>query len=384
MKVLVSGAGIAGWFFAAAFDGEGSIDIIDSSTTPQPLGAGIVLHPNGMAALAHIGLDAEVANRGATIRSIEINRASHEAAIDLRQVWAGASQPTVGIPRPELHRVLTRAALSKREGLVRLRLGCRMTQFELRDESVLVRLSDGTSGEYDLVVGADGVNSQSRGWLYPDSEAKSLGLVYWRFCARNVLGLPSDVWSATESHDLSFGFIPMGNDQIHCFVQTMSDRVPDSRIGRNQAPDVELLPPSSEMESMMAAKSGPIHFGSAMSVRTPVWGTGRCILIGDAAHAIAPTFSEGGSLAMEDALVLSRCLHRNPDIDNALQWFRDARQARITWGSRMAMSQVNSLRRSRPGVTDAAVGTEHLRRMYEPYLVDALSVLPLQTQGPPP
>ncbi|MFD0520289.1 FAD-dependent oxidoreductase [Paractinoplanes durhamensis] len=42
--------------------------------------------------------------------------------------------------------------------------------------------------------------------------------------------------------------------------------------------------------------------------RVPVWHSGRVVLTGDAAHAVAPSAGQGASMAIEDAVVLGRCL----------------------------------------------------------------------------
>jgi 2-polyprenyl-6-methoxyphenol hydroxylase-like FAD-dependent oxidoreductase len=120
------------------------------------------------------------------------------------------------------------------------------------------------------------------------------------------------------------------------------------------------------------------------------WGRDTCVLLGDAAHALSPTFSEGGSLALEDAVVLGVALKTFEAVPEALAHFRAERTDRVVWAYRMAQSQVSARRRERTGVQlDATIATAHLREMYrrlrQPLLTSVLAArLPLVDREPTP
>jgi 2-polyprenyl-6-methoxyphenol hydroxylase-like FAD-dependent oxidoreductase len=335
-----------------------------------------VLHPNGMWVLEQLGLAQGTIDIGARIRYLEIMRESSVLRIPFEQVWAGAQQPTVALQRADLHSALVQRALSRHDDL-RLRLGCALTGLETGERQAVAHFSDGSTAAYDLVIGADGVGSGVRQAVWPESEVEQLGLLFWRFCASNSIGLPPDVWRTVERSNFSFGFIPLGRDKIHCFVQLVLRGDKPYRPGEEESfLGSKVAASEPVLAEAISARDGAIHVGPALSVRVPSWRRGRCVLLGDAAHALSPTFSQGGSLAMEDALVLAQMLHDSPTIDIALERYEAARAPRVAWATRMATSQINAIRRNRSNrsyaQTDATVATEHLRQMYGPLLSSPL------------
>jgi 2-polyprenyl-6-methoxyphenol hydroxylase-like FAD-dependent oxidoreductase len=75
-----------------------------------------------------------------------------------------------------------------------------------------------------------------------------------------------------------------------------------------------------------------IHFGLLEWVEPPTWGTGRVVLINDAAHSMAPPLALGGAMAIEDAIVLAEELATTDDVGVAIPRFiarREPRRHRI-------------------------------------------------------
>jgi salicylate hydroxylase len=62
----------------------------------------------------------------------------------------------------------------------------------------------------------------------------------------------------------------------------------------------------------------------------PAWSRGRCVLVGDAAHAMAPSAAQGGAQAIEDAWVLAEALAARPDVPaEALASYERTRRPRV-------------------------------------------------------
>ena len=368
IRILVAGAGLGGLTLVRALQGfDASIDIVERSSTFAPMGVGIVLHPNGMAVLAHLGLSEMVRAKGNVIRRMELIRENYRLDLLLSEVWSGASHSTISILRPDLHEILAQASLSVRQNNVRLRMGCRVTAVNISDGEPQAIFDDGTIERYDLIVAADGVHSAIRRSLLPGSDAVPTNLLYFRFPAYNTIGLPPDTWRTVERAGASYGFIPLANNRVHCFVQLRTVENPDYRGVEEEFFEREFCPWDVVLQQALKARCGPLHAGFAYMVSPFSWGTGACVLLGDAAHAISPTLSEGGSLAMEDAVVLSLALRRTNSIPEAIDTYRSVRQKRVMWSHRMALAQVNSMRRQRTQIqTDSAIATRHLQQMYEP------------------
>lgn len=61
-----------------------------------------------------------------------------------------------------------------------------------------------------------------------------------------------------------------------------------------------------------------------------LWHRGRVVIIGDAAHAHAPSLAQGAAMGIEDAIVLADEVSRNPDdLEKALCGFNQRRFSRV-------------------------------------------------------
>src|SRR5580704_4443058 len=125
MRILVAGAGIAGLTFINALDRvDCTIVVAERAEQFQPLGVGIVLHPNAMAILNELGLAEDVAAAGARLDRIELCRDAVTLALSLAEIWQGLPYPTIAIYRPDLHDILARKV--KSDPRINLRMGCRV------------------------------------------------------------------------------------------------------------------------------------------------------------------------------------------------------------------------------------------------------------------
>ena len=124
--------------------------------------------------------------------------------------------------------------------------------------------------------------------------------------------------------------------------------------------------PRRSLDSLNAAD--PVHVGAVEWISLDRWHADRVVIIGDAAHAAPPHMGEGGSLAVEDALVLAQELREGDTIQTALQAYEARRRPRINW------VQEQSLAAARAWALPAAVrdtvlgehGDQALRERYEP------------------
>ena len=174
-RVLVVGGGIAGLATARALRPHGiECDVIERAQGWSHPGAGMYLPANAVRALGALGLRDELLDRSCEIgRQVFLDHRGRPLLdVDLPAFW-GATSPCVAISHSTLHEIL-------RDG-VDVRLGRSVSS--LREDGTVVRAAfgDGARGDYDLVVGADGVRSWVRSALFGDTEPTFVGQVSWRF-----------------------------------------------------------------------------------------------------------------------------------------------------------------------------------------------------------
>jgi 2-polyprenyl-6-methoxyphenol hydroxylase-like FAD-dependent oxidoreductase len=157
--VLIVGGGIAGLALARLLARtEVSLEVIEREPAWRPAGRGMYLPGNATRALGALALEAHVASRAVEISLQRFYDHRGRLLCDVDVAALGATvAPCLALARAELHQLLLDAA-----GEVPIRLGLGVERVEPRDGIVFVELSDGTSGDYDLVVAADGIDSAVR------------------------------------------------------------------------------------------------------------------------------------------------------------------------------------------------------------------------------
>lgn len=364
-RMLIVGGGIGGLTLLRAMrDMDWCIDVVERAQTFKPLGLGIVIYPNGMRVMEALGLSEAILQAGQILTAMELVRAKSTLQISLPELWRGMGQPTISILRPALHSILLQ------EGGIQtnIQMSCALESVDFSYPCAVARFENGVTKEYDLIVGADGVHSVVRRTLGLRTTALSTDLYYFRFLADNVIDMPNHIWRTHEKLGYSFGFIPVSPRRLHCFLQlhTTEDPCAPGQEMNEVVRRINTLAPS--LQPLWVARCGSVHGDFARMVQTVEWGHNQCVLLGDAAHALSPTLSEGGSLAMEDALVLALALRGENDLSLALHLYRQTRHQRVTWAYRMALAQVNAARRRRaPGsLIDGKAAIQHMAQMYSP------------------
>jgi 2-polyprenyl-6-methoxyphenol hydroxylase-like FAD-dependent oxidoreductase len=328
-RVLIVGAGIAGLSLAIALKRQGlNPEIVERQAAWPAYGAGIYLVGNAMRALRAMNLADPVLRQGALIRTQTLldDRGRKLATIDTESVWASCG-PCVGIRRADLQGILVEAL-----GTAQLHFATTVVALEQRETLVAAQFSNSTEGLYDLIVGADGVRSSIRKLIFKDAQPRYCGQVGWRFlvqCPPSITG-----WTVFAGHRGVFLFIPVGGGQAYCYADAVVAQPLDdplagrlerlrSRFGSYASPVPEAL---AELQS-----SEQIHFGAIEDILQEPWGSGRVLLIGDAAHATSPNMASGAAMAFEDALVLSKLIASERDVTQVMDEYTTQRITRIRW-----------------------------------------------------
>ena len=325
MRILVVGAGVAGLAAARTLTGAGyTVEVVERQPAWGREGTGIYLPGNASRALRALGLEQAVSERGTVIprQRLSNHRGRVLLDVDLAELWDGVG-PCLALERTDLRAVLLEGARD-----VPIRMGAPIRELHDRDGPVTVELGDGTSGEYDLVIGADGIRSTVRRLTFGEEAiARLVGQVGWRF----VTVCPPEIttWSAMLGARTAFLAVPIGNGKAYCYcdVATQSSTElhedPAELFADFAEPALELL------ESVAGRRD--LHRATIEEVSLASWVQRRVLLVGDAAHATSPNMAEGAAMALEDALVLAECLSGQDTVPAALNAFESRRRSRTDW-----------------------------------------------------
>jgi len=325
LKVLIVGAGIAGLAAARAFEMHGyKPDLVERSNEPSTAGQGIFLLGNTTRALSRLGLGEKINAlampiAGQTIMSPKGAVLHHMPTAD---AWA-ACGPCLAIERSSLVRTML-GSLEQTD----TQFGATVLHTIPRKGYREVYLSDGRVGEYDLVVGADGIRSSLRAATFSASAPRQVGLAAWRFITDNTYGI--DRWIAMLGSKRTLLAIPLGGSKLYVYADCPLAQFEDGsistlkRLFRDFAEP--LAPIIQDVKDDLVA-----HRGHIEEVIYRDFLAERLALIGDAAHASSPSMAQGAGMAIEDAIALAESVATQTTVHDAMISFRDKRQERVKW-----------------------------------------------------
>jgi len=334
--ILVVGGGVAGLTTAAALHRCGfMVELIERQQTWHALGAGFLVHANGMRALRSLDLAANVEQAGALVRRLRFcdEQEGLLSETDLEALWGDAG-PCIGIERSKLQRALLPGVAN-----VCCRLGTSVTSLVQDDRRVAVGLSDGSTRYYDLVVGADGIKSTVRALTVTTAAPNDLGAMNWRSVAPiRPAGLTTLQMHLGDGR--VFGLVPTGAGRTYGFAYVVQRRFHDPLDGRLDRLRKRFASFGARVQEYLASleRDDQVICSVMEWMEVEKWHTGRVVLVGDAAHASSPMMGQGGCMAMEDACVLARELRAAVTVEDALASYVSRRTRRVKWVQQQSMA----------------------------------------------
>lgn len=332
-NVCIIGGGVAGLALAIGLHQRGiAVEVVERDKDWKVYHVGIIVQANFLRALDALGLGQAAVDAGFAYRGARFKTASGETIAELPGESAVDGLPSdLGLTRPALHRVLTEKV---RALGIAVRLGVTFETLHDNGDCVALAFSDGTTGSYDLVVGADGNYSAVRKALWPEATPKFTGQGVWRYNVPRPADLEwSDIYlGADNGYRGKTGYCPLTPTEMYIFA--VIEEPGNPRFAPASLAD--------EMRKRLAGY-GSILGEAAMAVTDPAlvvyrpleacimpdpWYQGRVVLIGDAAHSATPHLGQGAAMAIEDAVVLAEEL-ADKDTDAALQAFMQRRFERV-------------------------------------------------------
>jgi 2-polyprenyl-6-methoxyphenol hydroxylase-like FAD-dependent oxidoreductase len=327
-KILIVGGGIAGMASAIRFGEAGiAVDLIDIDPQWRVYGAGITITGPTLRAYKRLGLLEAIKAEGAITNGSRIFRFDGVHLQDLDEPALEEGLPaTGGIMRPILHRIMqTRVnALG-----TTVRLGLTVTALENEGDDVNVTFSDGSTGRYDLVIGADSVKSQVRQLAFPQmSEPQLTGQGCWRVSIAKPPGLERGEFYF--GHQNPAGITACGPDKVYMWM--LSPHVArEKHFDEIELYDVlkaNLAPfggSAGWIRDNMTREDWINYRPLAAALQPGSWSAGRIVLVGDSVHATTPHLASGAGIAVESAIVLADEVMKADSVEAGLKAYQDRR-----------------------------------------------------------
>ena len=331
-KVLIVGGSIAGMSCAIQMRKAGiAVDLVEIDPTWRVYGAGITITGPTLRALRTVGILDEVLAQGATWSGAKVHDKSGKLLENVTFPRLTEDLPASGgVMRPVLHKILSAKILAAG---VNVRLGISVAEVRNRGARVEVRFTGGGVGDYDLLVGADGIFSKMREKVFPQA-AKPVftGQVVYRLLAERPSGFDGSHFFMGE--DCKVGFSPVSSTHMYMFALHPAPANPrvdplDQPQKLYEAMDgfggiVALI-----RETVLTTNAHSVNYRPLEVLLHPApWYRGRVVLIGDAAHATTPHLASGAGMAIEDGIVLVEEIQSCSTLEEAMQNFMTRRFAR--------------------------------------------------------
>ncbi len=338
-KALIIGCGVAGPVVALFLQRAGiEAEIYEARAESTDYGGSFLnMACNGLGVLKTLGLDDQVSCQGSPIPRMMIWSGKGKRLGEVRNgARAEVGAPSINILRSRLHQVLHEGA--ERQG-IKMAFGKKLADLSTGEQGVSATFEDGTTAEGSFLVGCDGVHSRTRHLINPDTPSPHYtGLISTGGFAQHSSFPPTpDTMHFVFGKLAFFGYHISSSGELYWFVNFPQKSAPSKG-------DLDMIVSEEWQERMLELFRGDLPLISELIRATqstiisypiydistqPIWHQGPVVLVGDAIHAVSPSAGQGASLAVEDAIVLAKCLRDREDLSQAFATYERLRRARV-------------------------------------------------------
>jgi FAD-dependent urate hydroxylase len=339
-RALIVGGGVAGPVAAMALQQAGIDPVIYEAHAggADDAGAFLTFASNGLDALRAIDAHNLVMDKGFPTPRMEIQSGTGK---HLGVVPNGGMLPdgmvSQTLKRADLYLALRDETLRRGASV---EYGKRLVDAGITpDGGVVARFEEGTEAEGDLLIGADGIHSRTRRIIDPAAPGARYIPVL------NIGGYASNIRVPAEPGTFRmifgkrafFGYAVHPSGEIWWFANPpRADEPSKAELAaisteqwREILIDLFAGDDTPAVDIIRATPGDPSGWATYDLPSVPTWHRGPMVIIGDAAHATAPSSGQGASMAIEDAVVLARCLRDLPDTRRAFAAYEKLRRGRV-------------------------------------------------------
>jgi 2-polyprenyl-6-methoxyphenol hydroxylase-like FAD-dependent oxidoreductase len=309
MNIDIIGAGIGGLSTAIALEQKGiKTRIFEQSEQIKEVGAGIILANNAMQVYEKLGLRKIIEENGNPISSMNITKSNLKplSKIDLSHFEQKHNTKNVAIHRGKLQQILIDKLKS-----TEINLDHKLTSIVENSNGYFMKFQNGEQIQSSTVLGADGLNSIVRQNIFPKNSIRNANQICWRGITECELPIKfknelNEAWGKSER----FGFVQIAENKIYWYA-LKSFKKNSNEFSINNLEQYFDDYSSIIKDIIKSTKKEHINTAEISDLKpTNIWFKENVCLIGDSAHATTPNMGQGACQAIEDAFVLSECLHK--------------------------------------------------------------------------
>lgn len=349
LKIGIAGGGVGGLAAAIALKAQGhDVTVFEQAKGFSRVGADINLTPNVVRAIDGLGAGASVRRLGAR-PTFRISRDWDTGQETSRLGMGDVAEQQYGAPQITIHRADILAALAEQFPIEQVHFAQRIRSLTQDDKGVQLAFEDGHQETFDVVIGADGIHSRVRTALFGEESPRFTGVVSFRSVVptERVKHVPeieafTKWWGPNPQSQIVTFPLNQGRETF-IFATTGQDSwTEESWTSEGDVNELRSFYKDFHPDACALLDACDTTLKSALYEREPLpqWSVGTVTLLGDACHPMLPFMAQGAGMAIEDAVVLGRCLAgvtTRADAERALKTYESARRertAQIQIGSR--------------------------------------------------
>jgi 2-polyprenyl-6-methoxyphenol hydroxylase-like FAD-dependent oxidoreductase len=333
-RVLIIGGGVGGLTAATAFAQRGvEAMLIEKRPAFHVPGVGLGQPANALRVYEALGLLPAILGCGFIYDHMSIFDPQRTLIVRHEFLLGDRKIPAVcALSRRQLHEILLGAA--QRAG-AEVRLGLTVAYMEDRGEKAAVQFSDNRTDTFDLVVGFDGIRSDTRKWLVGNAFLPRLsGYGAWRVQVPRPDYV--DGMEFLQGIGSKTGAMPLSDDLMYVFH--IRPEAPDASFERAEM--VNLFKSRlaqyggyvADVREKLNEESDIVYSPIEPMLLPWPWFRGRVAIGGDAAHTVPPHLTQGAAMAAEDGYILAKeVMESSESIEARLMAYSQQRYARCAF-----------------------------------------------------